>query len=257
MKRICRQNLQSNASLTRFQRRELQWIIISAFKSVLICVICGLVLCGFSPPVEKITDHLYRVGGALVDTKARTVTCRGEIGMDQGSVEYLAVTPKGKTYESLLQIEVRPLHLQVALLLLGLEPKNVLTRQGDHATPKGAPLELTVRWRDHLGAEREVRAEELLVQGPRRTPMSRHAWVFTGSRILKEGFEADLSGSLAAIWHDPAALLDNPLRGGDNDWEVNPARTPKRGTPIELILHAVELKTEQKSAPVAVGGGKH
>jgi hypothetical protein len=189
--------------------------------------------------VERLTDHLYRVGSALVDTQARTVTCRGEIGMDSGSVEYLAVTPRGKTYESLLRVTVRPIHLQVALLLLGLEPKNVLTRQGDKTTPQGAPVELLVRWRDAAGNQKEARAEDLLARDPHNRSMAHHPWVFTGSRILKEGFEADIAGSLVAIWHDPAAILDNPLEGGDNAWIVNSASVPKRGTAIELVVRAV------------------
>ena len=77
------------------------------------------------------------MGKALVDTRARTVTCPGRINMDEGAIEYLAVAPRGKTHESLLLIDARPLHLQLALLLLGLEPKNVLERQGDKATPQG------------------------------------------------------------------------------------------------------------------------
>jgi len=201
--------------------------------------------------VEKITDSLYRIGKALVDTRARTVTCTGEINMDSGAIEYLAVAPLGKTHESLLRIDVRPLHLQVALLLLGLEPKNVLERQGEKKTPQGAPIEIRVRWRDKAGKQRDVRAEELIAELPGSKPMVRHDWLFTGSRIVKEGFEADLEKSLVAVWHDPAALLDNPLPGGgSNAYIVNARTVPKRGTPVEFVLHAVEIAP---SKPVSAG----
>lgn len=192
------------------------------------------------PQVEKITDHVYRIGAAVVDTEARTVTCRGEINMDSGPIEYLAVAPRGKLHESLLRVDVRPLHLQVALLLLGLEPKNVLKFQGDRTTPQGDPLELHIRWRDAQGNQKDVRAEELVAQMPGEKPMPLHNWVFTGSRILKEGLEVDLDKSLIAVWHDPAALLDNPLPGGgDNAYVVNTRRAPRRGTAIELVLEAI------------------
>jgi hypothetical protein len=192
------------------------------------------------PPVERITDNLYRVGGAVVDTAARTVTCRGEINMDNGPIEYLAIAPLGKTHESLLRVEVRPLHLQLALLLLGLEPKNVLKYQGDKTTPQGAPVEIRVRWQDATGKTQEVRAEDLIVSMPGSKPMPPHNWVFTGSRVIREGFEADLGKSLVAVWHDPAAVLDNPLSGGANNaYVVNARRTPKQGTPIEFVLKAV------------------
>ena len=195
------------------------------------------------PPIERITEHVYRIGTAIVDTEARTVTCNGEINMDDGPIEYLAVAPKGKLHESLLRIDVRPLYLQVALLMLDLEPKNVLTGQGDKATPQGDPVEIRVRWRDAQGMQQDVRAEELVASLPGEKGMAKHDWVFTGSRILRDlGFEADVSKSLVAVWHDPAAILDNPLPGGgDNAYIVNPKRTPKRGTRIELVLKAVAI----------------
>lgn len=191
-------------------------------------------------PVEKITDNVYRVGKALVDTEAHTVTCRGVINMDRGAIEYFAVTPRGKTHESLLRIDVRPLHLNVALLLAGLEPKNVLKRQGDKATPQGDPVVLRMRWRDVAGKTVEVNAEELVLSMPGEKPMASQPWVYTGSRILKEGFQADLEQSLVAVWHDPAALLDNRSPGGaSNAYVVNTKRTPKTGTPVELIFKAI------------------
>ena len=192
-----------------------------------------------TPQVERITDNVFRVGAAVVDTQARTVTCRGAVNMDLGAVEYLAVAPHGKTHESLLRINVRPLHLQVALLMLDLEPKNILKFQGDPTTPQGDPVEIRIRWRDGKGTERTVRAEEWLQETPARHSMPPNQWVFTGSRVLKEGFEADLSKSLVAVYHDPAAILDNPLPGGAaNSYIVFAGRVPKHGTPVELIFHA-------------------
>jgi hypothetical protein len=205
------------------------------------------------PQIERITDHVFRVGAALVDTQARTVTCSGEINMDEGPIEYLAVAPRGKTHESLLRVDVRPLHLQVALLMLDLEPKNVLKYQGEKTTPQGDPVELRIRWRSASGETQEVRAEELVREMPGEKPMPLHPWVFTGSRLLKQGFEADLQKSLVAVWHDPAAILDNPLPGGGNNaYVVASQRTPKRGTRIELIFKA----GPKPDAAKAAAGGK-
>lgn len=200
------------------------------------------------PAIERITSHTYRVGAAIVDTEARTVICQGEINMDEGAIEYLAVAPNGKTHESLLKIDIRPLHLQLALLMLELEPKNVLKTQGDRATPEGDPVELRIRWRTADGETKDVRAEEMVSEMPGDKPMPAHDWVFTGSRIVKSGFEADLARSLIAVWHDPAAILDNPLPGGGNNgYVVRSSKTPRRGTHIELIFHAREKK--HSSAP--------
>ena len=201
------------------------------------------------PQVERITENVYRIGAVIVDTRARTVTCKGVVNMDEGAIEYLAVAPHGKTHESLLRIDVRPLHLQVALLMLDMEPKNVLKFQGDPATPQGAPIEIRVRWRDRKGAEQEVRAEELMLEMPAKRPMPPNRWVFTGSRVVKEGFEADLEKSLVAVYHDPAAILDNPLPGGaTNSYIVNTKRVPKRGTSVDFVLKALSPISPSPSA---------
>lgn len=201
------------------------------------------------PEVEHVAGDIYRVGDILVDTAARTVTCSGVVGMNRGYVEYLAVTPEGKTYESVLRLSARPIHLQVALLLLGLQPENVLKRQGDPATPRGAPVSLTLKWQGPHGSAHSEPAEDLLRDGKTGKPMERHSWVFTGSRILPAGFEADLTGSVIAVWHDPAAMVDDPIPGGaQNVWEVNTARTPPPGTGVQLVLQAAPQPTGGVSA---------
>ena len=202
-----------------------------------------------APPVlEKITERMYRVGGVLIDTTARTVTCPGVINMDQGAIEYLAVAPNGKLHESLLRLDIRPLHLQLGLLMLGLDPKNVLKYQGDRTTPRGAPVSITISWHTRTGEVMRVAADALVMQMPGEKSMPAHNWVFTGSRILRAGFEADLAKSLVAVWHDPAAILDNPLPGGGNNaYFVNAKRAPRRGTPIECVFTAADA--------TAPGGG--
>lgn len=75
---------------------------------------------------------------------------------------------------------------------------------------------------------------------PGRKPMGVQPWVFTGSRIVKAGFEADLSQSLIAVWHDPAAILDNRAPGGArNAYVVDERRVPPHGTPIEFVIKAI------------------
>ena len=96
-----------------------------------------------------------------------------------------------------------------------------------------------------------MRAESLIVAMPKATVMPDHVWVFTGSRILKQGFEGDIAKSLVAIWHDPAALLDNPLASGANNfWAVNTKKVPKRGTPIEFVIKAVPKPTAEPASNV-------
>lgn len=201
------------------------------------------------PQIERITDHVFRVGKAVVDTQAQSVTCTGLVNMSDGAIEYLAVAPGGKLHESLLQLDVRPLHLKLALLMLNLEPTNILKYQGDSATPQGDKVRLEVRWRNARGEQISVRAEDLIAESGSPALSQRHSWSFTGSRILKDvGFEADAEKSLIAVWHDPAAIIDNPARDGAANQHCVGAKCPHRNTPVELVITAEPaVKTDGKA----------
>ena len=202
------------------------------------------------PPVERVTDKLYRVGKALVDMEARTVSCRGAVNMDNGAIEYLAVASGGKLHESLFRLDVRPLHLQIGLMLLGCESKQSLKSQGDPAAPEGTQVQIKIRWSDISGRKLEMAAEKWILVMPGHHSMKDNPWVFTGSRILKSGFEADTSRSIAAVWHDPAALIDNAsASGADNSCFVNSSIVPKRGTSVEFIISAPASSSPRTKEP--------
>jgi len=192
------------------------------------------------PAVERITDSLYRIGKVMVDTKARTVTVPGVVNMSRGPVEYLAVAAGGKLHESVLRVNVRPLYVQLGLILLDLDPVNKLKFQGDAAEPGGPMLRVDVLWRDISGSEHRMPAEDLLLVKGKPWPRSKAAqtaWSFTGSRITRQsGFLADLEKSVIAVWHDPAAVIDNAtIHGGENTHEVS-LNCPPVGTLVELVI---------------------
>lgn len=191
---------------------------------------------GLPPEAAKIGEDLYRVGKMKVDLKAGTATCTGKINMRRGIIEYLAVAPGGKRHESLLLVDVRPLHFQVALILLGLEPRGGLTVQGDEKPPKGSPVNLSVSW-TRAGKSVRVRAEELVWNIDRKKPLETNAWVFSGSSLNGRGFVADEELSLIATFRDPAAIVNNVLPSGADDTvhKVNERIVPPLGTPVTLI----------------------
>ena len=65
-------------------------------------------------------------------------------------------------------------------------------------------------------------------------------WKYTGSYILAGAFQASLQGSIAAIYHDPAALIDHDAEKGANDeiWFVKEEVIPKAGTPVTVTIKA-------------------
>jgi hypothetical protein len=189
------------------------------------------------PDAEKIGEDRYRLGKLTVDLKTKTATCAGTLNMPRGTIEYLAVAPGGKLHESVLNVDVRPLHLQVGLILLGLEPKGGLTVQGDEKPPQGSPVAVFASWQ-RGGRTVKVRAEDLAWDLDKKRPMDRGPWVFSGSSIDKDGFVADRELSLIATYRDPAAIVNNRLPSGSDDtvYKVNERIAPPRATPVTVTF---------------------
>lgn len=189
------------------------------------------------PDAEKIGDEKYRLGQLIVDLKAKTATCTGKVNMQKGMIEYLAVAPQGKLHESVLNLDVRPLHLQLGMILLGLEPKGGLRYQGDNQIPKGSPVEISVSW-ERNGKPVKVRGEDLCWVITKKAPLEKNAWIFSGSRIDKDGFVADRELSLVGTFRDPAAIINNVHASGADDTliKVNERISPPWGTPVTFTV---------------------
>lgn len=192
---------------------------------------------GLPADAEQIGEDRYRLGKVTVDLKAKTVTCGGKVNMSKGTIEYLAVAPNGKLHESVLSLNARPLHLQLGLILLGLEPKGGLRYQGDTQVPQGSRITILTAWKRN-GKQVSVHAEDLVWDVVKKRPMERSAWVFSGSLVDKNGFVADRELSLIATYRDPAAIVNNALPTGSDDsiYKVNERITPHWDTPVTVTF---------------------
>jgi hypothetical protein len=200
---------------------------------------------GLPADAEKIGEDRYRIGKVTVDLTAKTVTCGGKVNMSKGVIEYLAVAPRGKLHESILLLNARPLHLQLGLILLGLEPKGGLRYQGDTQTPLGSPVDVFVSWQ-RQGKPVRVHAEDVVWDVVKKRPMDRKAWVFSGSLVDKNGFVADRELSLIATYRDPAAIVNNVLPTGSDDsiYKVNERIVPHWDTPVTVTFTPAPVPTQ-------------
>ena len=207
-----------------------------------------------SPEAVRLGENLYRIGRVAVDTKKREVTIRGWVNMNDGLIEYLACSAGGKLHESVLVLDTKPIHLQVALILLGLEAKGDFEFQGDPRLPKGDPVEIWVNWKEN-GKEKLVRAEEMIYNLKEDKLVPQTHWVFTGSMIYQGRYIAEIEKSLIATYHDPAAIINNPLPEGIDDtfYKVNSTLVPKRGTPITLTIKAIGNRKKDSESPSVTG----
>ena len=91
----------------------------------------------------------YQIGTVTVDVKNHEVIMNGEINVisQETILEFFAVGKLGKTHESLIMLDAEPMHIQLALLRLNLNPGMNLTVEGDPHLPKGDPVELWVEWK--------------------------------------------------------------------------------------------------------------
>ncbi|RMG06942.1 MAG: hypothetical protein D6731_24775, partial [Planctomycetota bacterium] len=207
---------------------------------------------------------------------------RGRICLKRGpTLELLGCTPRGKTHESLLLFDCNPKQLHLALVMLGLQPTPQVAAFGERkALTRGDRVVLEVSWRAEdtppedpsapAPANGRVtrRAEDLVYDQVRKDSMPRVGWVFTGSRNVlvpkppdwetkHEVYAAEYAGNVAAVYHDPDALLDTPLLEGGDDtvYVAYSDRVPERGTPVVLRLRKWK-RGDGPDLPAAPSGGE-
>ncbi len=194
-----------------------------------------------TPVIEKVSPGIFRIGDVQINKKELSVTFPAEVNMDRGLLEYLLVRLGGKTHESLLRTKVDPYQLQVAFLLLGYEGTNQpLAGQGDPRTPTGDAVTITVSLTDPSGKPAPVDYTGWMCKliDNKRVTISTLDWVYTGSVVMDGRFIAQMGGSIIALYHDPAALVDNASKGGDSDkiWFVREGAVPPVGTPVTVTI---------------------
>ncbi len=215
--------------------------------------------------MHEVSPGVFEVGHLRIEQATRKLIFPGAVNMDKGPLEYLLVAPAGNAHESLLvtsQIEPRDLHL--AMLLLGAKgaaandggssdtPPAQLSRDYLEHAPKlaGDPILISVRWKAKDGTEKMVPVEDWLLKTDVRKPAEHGVWIYNGSMFGSSGrFLAQVEGNFAALVTNPAALINNPRKGSDNDqiWEPNQKAMPPAGTPIEIIIQLTDAKEKPAS----------
>lgn len=197
--------------------------------------------------LKKVELQVYEIGNVRVDAAAGEIRFPAAVNMNEGLIEVVISTPGGKLHESILAASIQPLHLHVALLLLGLTPgsnpgwyllPDPSMRPEGWDRPPGSQVNVFVGW-DTPEGMREVRAESLLMDIRTGEPMPKTAWVFVGSRLGPHGeYFADGHGSMMTSYHDYTAVLDNPLEAGrlDDFMHANSSLVPSPGTPVQVRI---------------------
>ncbi len=187
--------------------------------------------------------------GIRIDWTRRQVEVDGAVSLREGAIELFACSPNTREYESIVRLDVRPLHVFQALGLIGLAPGHPIrlnpeTQQVEPAVGDG--IEIFVRFtRD--GRSQEVAIEQWLQRANSKEPVEALPWVFAGSVRNDDGtFAADGEGTIVALVDFATAIVALPERHSDRNEELwlEPATSqiPPEKTPCTVIFRQAPLR---------------
>ena len=168
----------------------------------------------------------------------------------KGAVEYLVCGHNGKEYESIVVVDATAKEIYEALEKLGVAvgtPPGYDEEKDEPTPPKGTEFLFYVEWKDGDTAKK-VRAEDLIFNVKTQKPMSRVAWIYSGSRVVADLDSDDedamipqafMSNDIVALKRfDASALFQNPLPESEeeNIYKKNDALMPTLGTPVMLTI---------------------
>ena len=217
-----------------------------------------------APPPGETRPGFSSLGSVRLNPALGEIEVDGYFNLRRGFIEFFACLPEVKSHETLISLDCDPVDLNAAILLLGVEPGTPPRSEMDLGPIEGPRLMVRLRYtmRDYTLDEevaptwvRDVRAEDVIINGPMETEMARCGFVFTGSQFI-EDLEAEVAegekppevyaprvlGQLIALAHRPTAILDNPLalpfRDGDYYayGDVLPRLKRDEAVPVTVVI---------------------
>lgn len=184
----------------------------------------------------KVSEGVFRVGQVLIDKNKKEVSFPAKIETKTGLIEYLAVNGEGKGYESIFTTEARPIHLQVALIMLGFEYGQNINIRNDPADPKGSRVEIFVE-----DGGKRFSMKDIIYDRVRKNGLEGGDFVFTGSKFVAGSYLAEQEGSLIATFKDPGAVIvyNNTTPAditGYSAYDANSKNLPAAGKPVTVVI---------------------
>ena len=253
-----------------------------------------------TPPGEA-RPGFTTLGSVRLNPTSGEIEVDGYFNLRRGFIEFLACLPEVKSHESLISLDCDPVDLNAAILLLGVEPGKPPRSEMDLAPIEGPRLMIRLRYAMsdrpyHVDPEseetfttwvRDVRAEDVIINGPMEREMARCGFVFTGSQFIEdlevevaegekppEVYAPRVLGQLISLAHRPMAILDNPLalpfRDGDYYayGDVLPRLKRDEAVPVTMVIRRprpgeidrsitrMELPPPPKQDPISEGDSR-
>ena len=187
----------------------------------------------------------FQIGKVSFDSRKRKVSFPAQVNLRDALIEYAIVGKMGKRHESLLMTEADPLHIHLAMLLLGTKAPPRKSKNKDNPMPPGQAIDILISWQQN-GKEQTRRLEDWIIVGENKLPAGKGKWIYNGARIENGQFTASADQSIVALILDIHALVNNPRTGNENDeiWFPNETQIPALGTKVKVTFQLEKLEKE-------------
>lgn len=177
----------------------------------------------------------FQIGEVTFDSRKREVSFPAQVNLRDALIEYAVVGKVGKRHESLLMTEAPPVHIHLAMLLLGA--KAPPQKSKDNPLPPGQAIDILISWQKD-GKEQTGRLEDWIIVGEDKLPAGKGKWIYNGARVDNGQFTASADQSIVALILDAHALVNNPRTGNENDeiWFPYEAKIPALGTKVQVTF---------------------
>ena len=197
--------------------------------------------------IVDVAPGVKRVGAVTLDANKKQISLPVAINMNEGPLEYLVVTGKGKTHESLLVTHAEPFHIKVAMLLLNCKGSDGrLIPEDDEKPIPGEQVKVELHWKEE--DQQKKSALEHFVQRVDKKKVTEGPFVFNGSRVFQGTFLAQRDGSVVSLITDNAALFNNPRLGRDDDeiWRPQAKGLPPLDSNGTLVIKILKKTKNEK-----------
>lgn len=186
----------------------------------------------------------FQIGKVTFDLRKREVSFPAQVNLRDALIEYAVVGKTGKRHESLLMTEADPVHIHLAMLLLGA--KIPPPKSKDKVPSPGQAINILISWQKD-GKEQTGRLEDWIIVGEDKLPAGKGKWIYNGARIENGHFTAAADQSVVALILDIHALVNNPRTGNENDeiWFPHEIKIPPLGTKVQVTFQLEKLEKEK------------
>lgn len=212
-----------------------------------------------TPPVEKLTNGMLRIGEITADPKTREIRIPTKVNLDDELLEFVLVHQDGKIHESLLTTTASPLHLNLAFKLLRYTASPELyviqheagVSSGEfpmvpEETKSAARIVIEVVWKEGERI-RKVSVNDWIQHSVKGSAMPPGPWVYGGSSVYEGTYLPESTGDMIAIFLSKSSIINYPGNDNHDDtvWWPFPKRVPEPGTDVTLLI-SPNPKTETK-----------